>query len=371
MAVGDTSSSTAGAPPSGLSPSLRLLIGLAAVAIVILFMRAASSVINPLLLALVITMAVSPLLHLLVRKGLPPWLAWVVTVIVTLAAVAIVVTVGLIGVAHLTGEIPKYQSQLTARWQHMNQSLSDAGLKSSGLTQGSAAPLNSHKVVSYAVNLLQAVKRAVSLGLLTLLLVLFMLGEATTISQRFTATPPRVSRTLARLEDFTRDMRRFVQATTITGLIDGAAVTVFLAVLGVPYPFLWGVLAFFMAFIPTLGALIALVPPTFLALIELGWAQAIAVALGILLIYVIVGNALGRRIVAHHTNLSPLAVVLSVVIWGWVLGLLGGLLAVPMTLLVRRLFIEAYDDSGWMTALLGRPHVDRAAASPVPSERGD
>ena len=81
--------------------------------------------------------------------------------------------------------------------------------------------------------------------------------------------------------------------------------------------------------------------------------------LGILLIYAVIGNAVGRRLVAHHTNLSPLTVVLSVVVWGWVLGLLGGLLAVPMTLLVRRLFIEAYDESGWATALLGRPHRGR------------
>jgi predicted PurR-regulated permease PerM len=179
---------------------------------------------------------------------------------------------------------------------------------------------------------------------------------------RFASTPPRVSRSLARLEDFTRDMRRFVQATTITGLIEGAAVTVFLLVLGVHYAPLWGLLAFFMAFIPTLGAFVAMAPPAFLALLELGWAQAIAVVLGILLIYVI-GNVVGRRLVAHHTNLSPLVVVLSVVVWGWVLGLLGGLLAVPMTLLVRRLFIEVYDESGWTTALLGRPHRERGPAS--------
>ncbi len=71
-------------------------------------------------------------------------------------------------------------------------------------------------------------------------------------------------------------------------------------------------------------------------------------------VFSIVGNLVGRRLIARRTNLSTLAVVLSVVLWGWVLGLLGGLLAVPMTLLVRRLFIEAYDESGWATALLGR-----------------
>jgi len=346
-------------PSLGLTPSLRLLLTLAAAAVVLVFMRFAASVINPLFLALVITMAVSPLLHVLVRKGLPLWLAWLITVVVTLVVVAAVVTLGLIGLARLIGEIPQYQTQLAARWQHATSALNDLGVNATGLTRGNSAALNPEHVVSFTVSVLQTVKRAVSLGLLTLLLVLFMLGEATTISVRFASTPPRVSRSLARLEDFTRDMRRFVQATTITGLIEGVAVTVFLMVLGVHYAPLWGLLAFFMAFIPTLGALIALAPPAFLALLEQGWWQALAVAVGILLIYTVIGNAVGRRLVAHHTNLSPLTVVLSVVVWGWVLGVLGGLLAVPMTLLVRRLFIEAYDESGWATALLGRPRRDR------------
>ena len=349
----------------GLTPSLRLLLSLAAAAVVLVFMRFASSVINPLLLALVITMAVSPLLHTLVRRGLPLWLAWLITVVVTLVVVAAVVTAALIGVGRLIAEIPRYQAELGARLQHATSALNDLGIKTAGLTQGKDAALNSQHVVSFTVSVLQTVKRAVSLGLLTLLLVLFMLGEATTISLRFASTPPRVSRSLARLEDFTRDMRRFVQATTITGLIEGAAVTVFLEVLGVHYAPLWGLLAFFMAFIPSLGALIAMAPPALLALMEQGWVQAIVVAVGILLIYVIIGNAVGRRLVAHHTNLSPLAVVLSVVIWGWVLGLLGGLLAVPMTLLVRRLFIEAYDESGWATALLGRTARPGAGGPPA------
>ncbi len=347
----------------GITPSLRLLLGLAAVAIVLVFMRSAATIINPLLLAVVVTMAVSPLLHWLVRKGFPLWAAWLITVVVTLVAVAVVVAAVLIGVARLIGEVPRYQAQLAVRWQHATDALGHLGLPASGLTQGQGSALDPHHVVSLTVSALHTVKRAVSLGLLTLLLVLFMLGEATTVSLRFASTPPRVSRSLARLEDFTRDMRRFVQATTITGLIEGAAVTVFLLVLGVHYAPLWGLLAFFMAFIPTLGALLAMAPPAFLALLELGWVQAIAVVLGILLIYTVIGNFVGRRLVAHHTNLSPLVVVLSVVLWGWVLGLLGGLLAVPMTLLVRRLFIEVYDESGWTTALLGRPHRERGPTS--------
>jgi AI-2 transport protein TqsA len=351
---GDASFEGAGA--TGVTPSLRLLLILAASAVLLLAMRAAASVIDPLLLALVVTMAVSPLLFALIRRGLPAWLAWLITVIVTIAAVAFVVAVGVAGIARLVGEIPGYQQQLAERWQH---AASAFGVNADALTKGHSAFLNPQRLTQLALKVLQSARGAVSVGLLTLLLILFMLGEATTVSLRFAATPPQVSRALARLEDFTRDMRQFVQATTISGLIAGVAIGVYLAVLGVHYPLLWGLFAFFMAFIPTLGPLVAAVPPAFLALLEQGWGKALAAGFGILIIYVVVGNAVGRRLVARRTNLSPLAVVVSVVVWGWALGLLGGLLAVPMTLLVRRLLLEVYDESGWATALLGRVRVGR------------
>lgn len=338
----------------GVTPALRLLLTLAAGAILLLALRLAASIVDPIVLALVVTVAVSPLLTGLIRRGVPAWLAWLLTVIVTLAAVAFVVVVGLTGIARLIAEIPRYQSELAARWQHAKTALQHAGLNSSGLTQGHSAFLDPQHVTKVAVHVLQAAKRAVSTGLLTLLLVLFMLGEAASVGLRFVATPPRVSKTLARLEVFTSDMRQFVQATTIAGLVAGAAVTVFLALIGVHYPLLWGLFAFFMTFIPTLGPLLAIAPPTFLALLESGWSKALITAIGMFVVFSIVGNLVGRRLIARRTNLSTLAVVLSVVLWGWVLGLLGGLLAVPMTLLVRRLFIEAYDESGWATALLGR-----------------
>jgi predicted PurR-regulated permease PerM len=338
----------------GVTPALRLLLALAAGAILLLALRVAASIVDPIVLALVVTVAVSPLLTGLIRRGVPAWLAWLITVIVTLAAVAFVVVVGLTGIARLIGEVPRYQSELAVRWQHARTALQHVGLDSSGLTQGHSAFLDPQRVTKVAVHVLQVARRAVSTGLLTLLLVLFMLGEAASVGLRFAATPPRVSKTLARLEVFTGDMRQFVQATTIAGLVAGAAVTAFLALIGVRYPLLWGLFAFFMAFIPTLGPLLAIAPPTFLALLESGWSKALLTAVGMFVVFLIVGNLVGRRLVARRTNLSTLTVVLSVVLWGWVLGLLGGLLAVPMTLLVRRLFIEVYDESGWATALLGR-----------------
>jgi AI-2 transport protein TqsA len=357
VAEGETPTLRAGS--TGLSPSLRLLLGLAAAAIVLLAMRAAASVIVPLLLALVITMAVSPLLSLLMRHRVPRWLAWLLTVIVTVAAVAFVVILGFAGVARLLATIPQYHDQFAARMQDLTGTTDRTGIDVSGVTTGRHAILGADRVTSLAITLLHHAERALKLASLTLLVVFFMLWEATTITMRFSQTPPQVSRTLARMEDFTRDMRGFVQATAISGLVAGIAVGIFLWLLGVDFPLLWATLAFVMSFIPTLGPIIAMVPPAYLALLEMGWSQALLVVLGFIVIYALVGNLVGRRMIAQRTDLSLVVVIVSVVVWGWVLGLLGGLLAVPMTLLVRRLFVEAYDESRWVTGLLGSARRDK------------
>ena len=368
---------SAEAPPTSqdsgrLSSSWRLLVGIAAAAVVLLAMHAAAEVIVPLLLALVITMAVSPLLTLMIRHHVPRWLAWLLTVIVTVAVVVFVVVLGFAGVARLIATIPLYRENFAARMQDLTGAVGNTGIDISGVTEGRDAIFGADRVTSLAITLLQHAETALKLTSLTLLVVFFMLWEATTISIKFSQTPPQVSRTLARLENFTRDMRGFVQATAISGLVAGVAVGVFLWLVGVDFPVLWATLAFVLSFIPTLGPLIAMLPPAYLALLEMGWADALLVILGFILIYAVVGNLVGRRMIAQRTDLSLVVVIVSVVVWGWVLGLLGGLLAVPLTLVVRRLFVEPYDESGWVTGLLGSGRrAGRADGGTVSADPGD
>jgi len=338
----------------GFSPLQRLLITLAATVIILLFMRTAAGFIVPILLALVVTMAVSPFLSWLMRHGLPAWLAWLITVILTTAVVVFVFVLAGVGVARLIGEVQAGASRLQGHLDSLTARLDEAGLHLSGLTTGNGT-LNGQHIVHVALKLLGTARQVLGGVALTLLIAFFMLGEATTVQLRFSMTPPNVSPTLRRLESFTRDMRSFIQATTIIGFFNGAAIGVYLWLLGVHYPAMWGVFAFFMTFIPTLGVFIAMVPPTLLALIDSGWKDALLVVLGFLVVYAVTATLRSGRFVGRRLNLSPLVILLSIILWGWVLGLMGGLLAVPMTLLVRRLLLEAYDESRWVTDLLGRP----------------
>lgn len=336
------------------SPAQRMLITAAAIGITLLVLRFASGLIVPILLALVITMAVSPFLQFLIRHRVPPLLAWLITVILTTAAVAFIFTLAGVGVARLIGELSTSTGVLRDRLSEAVSELNSAGIKTGGIVGGNG-PLSPQRLVHLGIVLLQSLRSVLGGVILTLLIVFFMLAESTTLQLKFSRTPTAVSPTLQRLELFTRDMRAFVQATSIIGIINGVAVGLFIWAIGIDFPVLWGVWAFFMTFIPTLGFFLAMLPPAILALVTSGWKEALWVFIGFLVIYIVTGSMRSGRFVGRRLNLSPLAILLSILLWGWVFGLMGGLLAVPMTLLVRRLFVEAFDESRWMTELLGRP----------------
>ncbi len=342
------------------SPAQRLLITFAALGLTLISMRYAAGVIVPILLALVVTMAVSPFLQWLIRHRVPPLLAWLVTVVLVTAGVVFVFVLAGVGAARLIGELQGSGGALQARLSAAVSELNRAGLKVSGLT-GDNGILTPQRVIHIGVRLLESARRILGGVALTLLIVFFMLAESTTLQLKFSMTPPAVSPTLQRLELLTRDMRAFVQATSIIGAINGIAVGIFLWLLHVDFPLLWGVFTFFMTFIPTLGFFLAVLPPAFLALLTQGWKEALLVLIGYLVIYIVTGSMRSGRFVGRRLNLSPLVILLSIVLWGWILGIMGGLLAVPMTLLVRRLFVEAYDESRWITDLLGRPVRGEAA----------
>ncbi len=205
---------------------------------------------------------------------------------------------------------------------------------------------------------------------LTLLVVFVMLAESITLRLKMQRTPPRVSPLTQRLELFTRDMRAFVHATAVIGIVNGTAAGLLPYLLGVNFPVMWGLFAFLMTFISTLGFFVAVLPPVFLALLERGRQTALLVFLGYVVIWAVTSSLRNGRFVGRRLNLAPIVILPSIILWGWVLGIMGGLLAVPMTLLVRRVLLEACDESRRITDLLGRPGWSPAARDAAPPAAG-
>jgi predicted PurR-regulated permease PerM len=139
---------------------------------------------------------------------------------------------------------------------------------------------------------------------------------------------------------------------TLVSLATGVIVAIGLYVIGVDYPLLWGLLAFLLNYIPNIGSIIAAIPPVLLAMIQLGPMQALIVAGGFVVVNIVMGSIVEPRFMGRGLGLSTLVVFLSLLFWGWVLGPVGMLLSVPLTITVK-IALDSREESRWLAILLG------------------
>jgi predicted PurR-regulated permease PerM len=149
-------------------------------------------------------------------------------------------------------------------------------------------------------------------------------------------------------------------------LATGIAVFILLVVVGVNYAVLWGLLAFFLNYVPNIGSIIAAIPAVLLALIQLGFVESVIVAAGFVIINLLVGNVIEPRFMGRGLGLSTLVVFLSLIFWGWVLGPVGMLLSVPLTM-TAKIALDSREETRWIATLLG-PEISAKNGAPTTEE---
>jgi predicted PurR-regulated permease PerM len=140
-----------------------------------------------------------------------------------------------------------------------------------------------------------------------------------------------------------KDVRKYVSIVSLTGVIVAVGNTVLLLILGVDFALLWGVLSFLFNFVPSLGFLLSLIPPASLALIAFGWQKALIVVVGFFIINAISENVIKTRFMAKGLDVSLLLVIISLLVWTWVLGPVGTIIGVPITLVLYRMYMEFFN----------------------------
>jgi predicted PurR-regulated permease PerM len=157
------------------------------------------------------------------------------------------------------------------------------------------------------------------------------------------------------------NIRKYVALKTVISLGTGVGVAVWLSIVGVDFPLLWGLLAFLLNYIPNIGSFIAAIPAVLLAFLQLGFGSTLAAAGGYLVINLVMANILEPRVMGYGVGLSTLVVFVSLIFWGWVLGPVGMLLSVPLTVIFR-IVLETNDSTKWVAVLLGS---ERSAVAEV------
>jgi AI-2 transport protein TqsA len=324
------------------SPLARALIGGACFVIVLAGMRAAADLVNAFLLAMVITVSVSPFLHWLIRRGIPEKLAAAILIILVLAIVVVLLFTVFLSATQLVETFPEYGTRVEELKTDVERWLRARGID---LTETlTVEPLEPRQLVDAAIKALLYARDAVSGWALMILLVVFMLGEAANYPQKVFDAYASDSDALTRMSRLNTEIRQYMFITSWSGLLMAIANAVLLYALGVPFALLWGVLSFFLGYIPAIGFIIALIPPTLLALLHQGGREAHFVIVGYSVIKGIVFSVLRPMVAGRKLNLSRLAIIASVVLWVWVLGPIGAMLAVPVTMIVKDVLLESSED---------------------------
>jgi AI-2 transport protein TqsA len=358
---------------------MRTLVMIAALMIVLFAVKLAAAVIAPVLLGLALAVAFQPLSERMARRG---WPAWVTAIVTTAACLGVVVGIGAFVVqagVDIVDSLPRYAERLTEVRADMI-----AWLKERGLTR-IADSLGSADVTGAAQSMVESGARSFVglLQVLTLVLVttVFVQLEASAFRAKLfrhfrdPAAPAETARALA-------EVQKYLLVKGGLSLANGVLLGLWCWLWGLDNAILWGVMAFALNFVPVIGSIIAAVFPVLLAFVNFGPGTAVGVLSGYVAVNLLVDNVLEPRLMGRAVGLSPLAIVLAMLVWGFLLGPLGALLSVPLTVVVKialghvpemrwlAILLDGSDEtpSGWMRAVPPRRAVaPRSKATKSPS----
>jgi AI-2 transport protein TqsA len=314
---------------SSSHPILRMLLGAACTVIILSGVKAAAAVIGPLLLSLLIAYAVVPFPKWLMLRFKVHKSAAIALTAVAVVAFGLYLLLALdLATVRIAAKLPIYEEQLANLYQRIDVFLNAHNIVAPSLSVKSVFTPERLREISRAV-LPEAgsiISNGLLIGVLAFLFIIEMAGEI----------GAQLGPLAERLAYYGSDACSYVNVTAKTAGINALINLVFLIVMGVDTPVVWSFLYFFLDFIPTLGFVIALLPPTFVTLLMYGWKRALLVAGGLILTNLIVDNVVTPIFMKHAVDISFLDITLSLVIWAFLLGLAGAILAIPLTLALRK-----------------------------------
>ncbi|GAA4697120.1 AI-2E family transporter [Pseudonocardia yuanmonensis] len=352
-----TAPDTSAAGPGGIPRGLVVVLAVTGLLVSTLALQQFRSILAPVLLALVLVIGVHPLTGILRRRGVPRWLAATVTLVVLQAIILGLAASLALAVARLGSLLPLYQDRFTALVAELRAWLASIGVGPDQLQQA-LGQISFGRVASLVTDLLGGLAGTFTNLLFLVLVVLFMGIDALAFSHRLAQVGGTRTAVVAALDGFVRGCRSYLLVSTVFGLIVAVVDAVFLWIVGVPLAVLWGLLAFVTNYIPNIGFVIGLVPPALLGLLEGGPRLMLTVIVAYCLINFVIQSLIQPRFVSDAVNLSLTLTFLSLVFWTFVIGPLGAVLAIPLTLLAKALLLDVDPRTRWMSAFLSGGRVD-------------
>jgi len=342
---------------------LRTLYGFAAAVVVVAGLRLGAPILVPIALALFLAILSFPLFRWLVDRRVPGALASLATVLVLLAAIGLFGLLVLGSLSELRETGPAYYQSIQERIGYTIEWWQGKGFAiQNWMPAGWRDPQTLAVLIGAAV---RGVFLLLSETIIVMLLLVFLLGEAAAFPARLARLPAHVQERFRHFGNVSRELQRYLLIKTLMSAAVGLAAGVWVALLGVDFAVLWGLVAFGCHFVPNIGAVLAAAPPMLVALVQYDASKALAVAIGFFGIGLLLGNLIEPTLLGRRLGLSTLVVFVSLLAWGWVWGAVGMFLSVPLTMALRILFAHSREWT-WVAQLLagGAPLTPAAAGAP-------
>jgi len=342
----------------GLPHLVVVLLGLAAAVVALAGVRELRDLVGPGFLALVLVLTLDPIRVALQRRGAPAWAGVGALLLATYAILLALVAALVYSVVRLGLLLPDYAPRFQDLLAQLLAVLEPLGVSQTDITD-LVRGIDFSSYLSGVRPVLGGAGAAASALLVVIILVLFLGIDAPGFAQRL---PGALRPDLAgALETFARRTRRYVVVSSGFGLIVAVVDVAMLYAFGVPLPIVWGLLSFVTNYVPNVGFVLGAAPPAILAFLIGGVGPMIAVVAGYSVANFVIQSLIQPKVVGDAVGLSATVTVLSLLFWAAVLGPLGGLLAIPLTLFVKAMFVDADPGARWLRALLGDVEAEPAA----------
>jgi len=323
------------------------MLVMAAVVIVLAGVKAASVIVVPFLLALFLAIILAPLFLWLKKKGVPQGIALLLIVILLFGSIGTLVMLIGNSVQDFSHNVPLYEEKLRTDFRNLLTALDGYNIKIP--KEDIISMFATDSIMSYIAKTLKSLGGLLTNSLMIIVTVVFMLLEISQFTKKLERANTKSLNSFVAISD---NIKHFILLKSMTSAATGIVITIGLKFFDIHYAVLWGVIAFLLNFIPNIGSIIAAIPAVLMAMVQYDFGTALAVTGLYVAVNVTIGSILEPRIMGEGLGISPLVVFLSLIFWGWLLGPVGMLLSVPLTIMVK-IVLDANDDTKWISTLLG------------------
>jgi predicted PurR-regulated permease PerM len=327
------------------------IVGFAAVIIIIYGMQMAKVLLVPFLVAVFLALiTVRPMLWMQ-KNRIPAIVAALIIVSVIMMILTVVGTIVGRSVADFTTALPDYQARLNVIVERVIRFIVE-NLNSDQSIEKLGDLVNPGWAMGLAASILNGVKDVLTNVFLIIFTMIFILLEASTVQTKVEAAFGKRAESMEGSRVFLSNLGRYLGIKTVVSIMTGFMAWLLTWSLGLDFPLLWGMLAFLLNYVPTIGSIIAAVPAILLALVQLGPGEATLTMMGFIGINIVFGTFIEPRLLGYGVGISPLVVFVGLIFWGWVFGPVGMLLSVPLTMALK-MALEHDERTRWIAILIG------------------